>query len=297
MATATKVLTTLRLQGLVRPQAGVGTVVTESATVPTAEAAVPAAPPELEPLAPARPVRRRHEPRTTDQGLTRERIVRAAVEIADAEGIATLSMRRVASELGVATMALYRHVPSKEDLVMQMADAALGDEPFPDAVPDGWRTQLELLARLQWSIYRRHPWLAQTMSVTRPVPAPNSLTHAEWAIRALNGLPFDPFTKLHVHILMFSFVRGIAANIEMQQQAEHETGITAEEWMESQDSVLDSLMSAGTFPAFSQLMAEIDRLGNNEGFHFDIDTLFEFGLHRMLDSIGVLIDSRTAERP
>ena len=66
-----------------------------------------------------------------------------AIAIADAEGSAALSMRRVATELGVATMSLYRHVPSKDELVVQMVDTVFGDHPFPAPPPVGWRAGLE----------------------------------------------------------------------------------------------------------------------------------------------------------
>ena len=98
IATATKALGVLRQEGLTAVRPGIGTVVAE----------------------PRR--------RASEGELTRERIVRAAIAIADAEGMAEVSMRRVATGLGVATMSLYRHVPGKDDLVLLMIDAALGEE-------------------------------------------------------------------------------------------------------------------------------------------------------------------------
>ena len=56
-------------------------------------------------------------------------------------------------------MTLYRYVPDKEELVRLMADTAFGTQPLPEPGPAGWRAKLELAAQLQWSIYRRHPWL------------------------------------------------------------------------------------------------------------------------------------------
>ncbi|MFD0386091.1 GntR family transcriptional regulator [Streptomyces stramineus] len=121
MATATKVLTVLRQEGLVRAVPGVGTVV-EGPGRPGAAAA------------PRRPRARDAEP-----GLTRERIVRTAVRIADAEGAAALSMRAIAAQLGVSTMALYRHVQGKDELVVMMADAVFGEDELPADAPADWR--------------------------------------------------------------------------------------------------------------------------------------------------------------
>src|SRR6266540_1253229 len=80
-------------------------------------------------------------------GLSVERIVRAAIEIADAEGLAALSMRRVAERLGAGTMSLYTHVPGKAELLDVMLDTVYGERAMPEDVPGGWRGRLKLIAR------------------------------------------------------------------------------------------------------------------------------------------------------
>ncbi len=287
MATATKVLAALRREGLVEARTGVGTVVVAEADAGTVD--VVRAPGDST----ARPAEQRRA-REGDQGLTRERIVRAAVAVADSEGIATLSMRRVAAELGVAVMALYRHLSGKEELVTLMADAALGDVEYPETPAAHWRDALAELARLQWSAFKRHNWLAPALSITRPAPSPNALGYAEQVMRAMAGLPLDAGGKMHVHLLLFSYVRGIAFNFELEAQAEQESGITEEEWMDSQDHVLDDLLATGLAPAFGEVLAE---LGSQDGFDLSLDTLFEFGLARVLDGIGLLVASRSGEQP
>ena len=273
MATATKVLTTLRQDEVVRTVPGVGTVVASHGSRPV--------------RAPrAAPRRRAREP---ERELTVERIVHAAVEIADAEGLAALSLRRVATDLDVATMTLYRHVAGKDDLVLLMAEAAFAEAVLPEPPPPGWRARLELIARAQWAIHRRHPWLVQVLSLTRPKPAPNAMAHTEWALRAVDGLGLDPVTMLYVHLTTFGYVRGIAVNFELEAEAEQQTGITGEQWMESQGSALSTILASGSFPMMSRLAAQPD-------FDFDLDAMFEFGLQRVLDGIGVLIAARSAGR-
>lgn len=189
LATATKALATLRRAGLVLAKPRVGHVVSG---------------PEPGPA-------RRH--RSTDQELNRERIVRAAIEIADAEGLAALSMRGVASRLGVAVMSPYRYVDGKDDLVLLMADAAYGEEICLADPAEGWRARMELGARILWTLHRRHPWLAQISSLTRP-PPPSLLVHAEWALSALDGHGLDPTTMRNVHVVAYSYIRGIAVDLE-----------------------------------------------------------------------------------
>ncbi|GAA2132574.1 GntR family transcriptional regulator [Kitasatospora kazusensis] len=302
MATATKVLTALRQEGLVLTRTGVGTVVAEAGPAAAAARAAASVPAPVAPVAPAPAAlatpagpepaasgrTRRSGVKEREQGLSRDRIVRAAIDVADTEGLAALSMRRVATELGVATMALYRHVQGKDELVLLMVDSVLGEEAYPEEPPEGWRAMLELGARLQWRVFRRHPWLAPIMSVTRPVPSPNAMVHSEWAVRALADVGFDPATKLYTHILLFSFVRGIAVNVDAEVQAERETGMTDEQWMESQGRVLEWVMSSGHYPEFGRLLGEVGE------FDFDLDTLFELGLRRMLDGIGLLVDGPAA---
>src|SRR5215469_9530919 len=113
LATATRVLATLNAEGVTRSLPGRGTVVADPA-VPT------------QPTGAAARAARRNE---SDPDLTRERIVAAAIRVADAEGLAQLSMRRIATELGAGPMSLYRHVNGKEELLVSMMDSVLGEDP------------------------------------------------------------------------------------------------------------------------------------------------------------------------
>jgi AcrR family transcriptional regulator len=252
----------------VQTSAGTGTVV--------------AAAPQLD--APPRTVRHRR-PREFDQELSTERIVTRATEIADREGLAALSLRRIAAELDVATMSLYRYVGGKDDLVLLMADAAFGETELPDPAPTHWRTRLELISQLQWSIHRRHPWLVHVMPLTRPQPSPHALAHTEWALRALDGVGLDPMTILYVHLTTFSYVRGFAVNFELEAEALQNTGITDEQWLKSQDATLAGMLASGSFPMLARTTTQLD-------FHFDIDQIFEFGLSLVLDGVAARIDRR-----
>ncbi|GAA3198405.1 TetR/AcrR family transcriptional regulator C-terminal domain-containing protein [Dactylosporangium siamense] len=263
IATATKALAVLRRDGLTTVRPGIGTVVTGAGPV----------------------ARRRSGPERRDVAeLTRARIVATAIGIADTEGIAEVSMRRIAAELGVATMSLYSHVPSKDDLTLFMIDFAVGTMPLPVPPPPGWRNRLELAARLLWRVCRRHPWLAPTMSLTRPQPAMNGLRFTEWVLAALDGTPLSMSDRLHVHLLLFSYVRGLATGLEAEADAQRETGITGNEWM---DRGFGGAELPPDVPFFEQLV-ELDN------FDLDLDRLFGFGLDRLLDGLAVYLDTRTA---
>ena len=270
MATATKVLAALQQEGLVTSRPGVGTVVGGVRGGPGTG-----------PTHGRRPARRR----AGEQGLTREGIVRAAIAIADDEGLGEVSMRRIASTLGVPTMSLYRQVRGKDGLVLLMIDAAIGEEPFPESQPQGWRAGLEVTARMQWRGFQWHPWLAPVMSITRPQLAPNALRHTEWNLRALEGTGLGFGERMYVNILLFSFVRGVASALEAETQAERDTGLTSDEWMDTQGEVLRSMLASGALATFRRMTAA------EGGFDFDLDTLFAFGLERLLDGLERFIAS------
>ncbi|NKQ57528.1 TetR/AcrR family transcriptional regulator, partial [Amycolatopsis sp. K13G38] len=220
-------------------------------------------------------------PRTTrpatNTDLSRERIVAAGIAIADADGLAAVSMRRVAAELGAATMSLYRHVPGKEELVVLMADVALTEEPLPPDAPPGWHARLRLLAHLQWRACHRHPWLGEAISLSRPQALPRAMHHTEWALRAMEGLP--PKMMLYAYLTLMGFVRGSAVGLEAERRAEQDTGMTADEWTDSQEATLRPLLTED-LPALRRLTAH--------AIDFDLDELFDFGLRRLLDGFTSL---------
>ncbi len=271
IATATKVITALRQDGVVRTVPGVGTVVAQPS--------------------PARPgpVRRRTDP---PAGLTAGRIVAVAVTIADAEGLDGLSMRRVATDLGAAPMSLYRHVADKDDLLLQMMDAVMRQEWQPPASPPtGWRARLELAGRALWTAFRRHPWLAPALSLTRPQPIAGGMAYTEWVLAALDGLGMDLPAMFDVHLTLFNYARGTAVNLEPEAVAQAVTGLDNEEWMQTQEVALRSIVGAGDFPHFERILSmDVD---------LDLDAMFERGLGYLLDGLSVALDTpnRGAGRP
>jgi AcrR family transcriptional regulator len=216
-----------------------------------------------------------------DHELTRPRIVAAAVAIADRDGLADVTMRRLATDLGVATMSLYRHVPSRDDLVLAMIDAVIGQARLPARHPPGWRAGLELCARLEWALFQRHRWLAPTMSLTRPQLAPNAVRLSEWVLAAFDGTRLGPADRMYVQVLLFSFVRGVASALEPEAEAVRDSGLTAEQWMDGQASTLAEMLDTHAMTHVRQL--------TSEPFDLDLDRLFEFGLARLLDGIALFV--------
>ncbi|CAM5569949.1 hypothetical protein SGLAM104S_09822 [Streptomyces glaucescens] len=105
--------------------------------------------------------------RASSPGLSRGAIVAAAMRIADAEGVAALSMRRIATELDSGVMSLYRHVANKDALLTAITRAACDERPYPEPAPADWREAMRLAARLDWEVYCAHPWALVTSSSAR----------------------------------------------------------------------------------------------------------------------------------
>lgn len=270
LATATKALTTLRLEGLVEARPRIGTVVAGTA--------------------PAAPARRRPSPvPDSEQELSLDRIVRTAIDIADTEGLSALSMRGVAARLGVAAMSPYRYVPSKDDLILLMADTAFGEESYPANAPEEWRSRIELGARILWNLYRKHPWLAQIGSLTRPLLVPNLMVHGEWVLRALDGHGLDPTKLFDIHVLLYSHVQGLAVHLEMEAHAEAATGQSEDQWMDSRAPVLRELVGSGRFPTFTKVVGAFE-----DGYDLRLDALFEFGLKALLDGLTSIVEGQEA---
>ncbi len=266
MATATKVLTTLRHEGLISSVPGVGTVVTGNR--PSRAAA-------------GRPRRRRADGTAGGGALDVGAIVAAGIAVADTEGLAALSMRRIAAELGAAPMSLYRHVRDKDELLLAMMDAAISELRLPADAPASWRDGLELAARALWAAFRRHPWLPAALSLTRPQILPGALAYSEWVLGVLAGAGLDPLTTFTTHLTVFTFVRGTAMNLELEADAEAASGQTSDEWMAGQGPALEAVIADGDHPNFASVLRGMD-------FDFDLDALFEFGLQRLLDGFAAL---------
>jgi DNA-binding transcriptional regulator YhcF (GntR family) len=225
-------------------------------------------------------VARRRLPSRSAGGLDRDRVIQVATAIADADGLAALSPRAVAAKLGVATVTLHQHLDA--DLAQLIADAAFAEIEYPQP-PPGWRSHLRVAANLQWAAYRRHPWLPRLVSIVRPATLPGLLAYAEWTLRALDGLGLDQRTRLHVYATLVNHVRGTAVNIESEARAELDTGMTSKQWMTARLSV------------DGPLIAHIAQV-TGPGAEVDLESLFAFGLERLLDGLTAVLTPRRAHR-
>ncbi|MEQ4724108.1 TetR/AcrR family transcriptional regulator [Nonomuraea sp. B19D2] len=225
--------------------------------------------------------------------LSVDRIVRAAIEVADAEGLQALSMRRVAERLGVGTMSLYTYVPGKPELFDVMLDTVYGETARPEDVPGGWRGRLEQIARENWALYLRHPWLLQ-VAASRPVLGPNVTAKYDYELRAVDGIGLSDLEMDSVITLVTGFVHGTARGAVEAAQAESQTGMTDEQWWAAHAPFFSRIADAGRFPTASRVG---QAAGEQLNAAYSPEHAFEFGLQRVLDGIEALVNRRARPTP
>ncbi len=215
--------------------------------------------------------------------LSLARIVDAAVQVADAEGLDAVSMGRVAAELGAAPMSLYRHVSAKEELLRLMVDAAWGESPGPPAPGEGWRAGL---SRWAWALRdgaRRHPWIVRIPLNSLPI-MPREVVWFEHALACLRDTGLTEARKASVIMLLAGYVRNLATTEADIAAAIQASGLTPAEWMSSYPRILRQLTDSERFPALTAFIAA----GVFEA-EDGPDDEFIFGLDRILDGIEILI--------
>ncbi|WKX71149.1 TetR/AcrR family transcriptional regulator [Streptomyces sp. XD-27] len=219
------------------------------------------------------------------RGLSLDRIVAGAVRVAAAEGLPAVSMGRVAKELGVSTMSLYRYVAAKDELLALMADAAYGTPPEPR--PDlGWRHELTRWAHEMRAALLDHPW-ALRIPISGPPITPHQLAWFERALAALAGTRLGEGEKVSVVMLVSGHVKADATLYAEFGAALRAADSSPQDFMRSYGRTLSRLTDAERFPALTAALAAgaVDKPDGP-------DDEFVFGLDRILDGIEVLMRDR-----
>lgn len=201
--------------------------------------------------------------------LSRERIVEAAVVLADAGGFQSLSMRNIAEDLGAGTMALYRHVANKEDLLDDMVDGVFA-EMYAPAIGGDWKRELRDRGISARTALRRHPWAVGLME-TRMHPGPASGNHHNATMGCLRegGFPFRD--AVHAYNLLDAYTYGFA----LQEQT-----IPFETPEESGHMAAATVGERGDeYPYLAEVALELGKRG------YDYAEEFEFGLDFILDGL------------
>jgi len=224
--------------------------------------------------------------------LSVDRIARVGIELADAGGLAALSMRRVADELGVGTMSLYTYVPGKSELLDVMIDMVAGETPRPEDVSGGWRERLTEVARANWALLNRHPWLLQ-VGKTRPPLGPMIMDKYEYELRTVDGIGLTDIEMDSVLTLVLGHAEISARRAVDAAQTVEQSGLTDEEWWGASAPLLEQLVDGSRYPVAGRVGTAAGEAYNAAS---DPQHEFAFGLERVLDGVQALLDSRAATR-
>ncbi|MER5264159.1 TetR/AcrR family transcriptional regulator [Actinosynnema sp. NPDC002837] len=214
-------------------------------------------------------------------------ITRAAIEVADAEGLGAVSMARVAQQLGNATMALYRHVKSKDELLKLMSDAAL-EEPPPMPPATDWRAGLTLWATTVLATFRRHPWYAR-IPLSGPPLGPKNLAWFDSALGTLADTPLDEGEKVTVVMGLLTFVHGeMRLTTELAESFRENPEVFGPSYARALRQVVDPRR----LPALGRVVDAGVFDHPNLYDEQDVDADFRFGLDLYLDGVAAYLARR-----
>lgn len=214
-----------------------------------------------------------------------DRIVAAAIDLADRDGLEALSMRRLATELGTGTTTLYRYVTGRDELLELMVDAVNGSDGVVTGRPASWRDGLRLVGREARDRFLAHPWLASQIAA-RPTIGPNTLHGAEFVIAIALDLAGDPTTAAAVTSTLLAYVQGSVSAELAEAEALRRTGLDEQAWRETVAPWVRSILDDARFPSFAQVVLAADELS--------FEDRFTFGLERLLDGFERLATDRAA---
>jgi AcrR family transcriptional regulator len=204
---------------------------------------------------------------------SRAAIAAAAIALADAEGLAGASMRKVAAALGAGTMSLYTYVPKKEHLFDLMLDAVAGEWELPEAPSGDARVDLLEFGRQGMAAMRRHPWVPGLV-LTRFTIGPNSLRCTEYFLAVLADVDLPGGTKME----LFAMLNGSICQFAQWESNQAATG-GSEQWQAELVGYLGSAVATGAYPHLASAML------NGGPADLTPDAVFERGLGRVVDSI------------
>jgi AcrR family transcriptional regulator len=239
------------------------------------------------------------------QGLTVESMVRAAIELADRDGLGALSMRRVAERLGVGTMSLYTYVPTKAELLDLMVDAVYAEHVealerlerrlATERTDRRLRSTLDGIARVGWDLYLRHRFLLYVAS-SRGVLGPNETAVQEVTLRMIDGHGLTSREMVALLDALGTYVRGSVRGAVEAMEAPARTGMSDEEWWKARSELLGEFLGerAADFPTITR----VSETGGYEAsgpesytLRFALDD-FEFGLERLLEGVDAFAARR-----
>ena len=223
--------------------------------------------------------RRRRHPRAR---LSKERVFRAAVDLADREGLESCAMRRLADELGVGVMSLYYYVSSKDELITGMVDIVFSEIELPSTDVD-WRTAMRQRAVSTRNVLNRHRWAVGLME-SRAMPGPASFRVHNAVLGYLREAGFSIELTIHAYSVLDAYIYGFALQEKTVpfENAEGAAAVAEEQVREFEAQAEEQQLAAlaDEFPYLAEVVA-----GHVANVGYDFGEAFEYGLDLILDAL------------
>ena len=211
--------------------------------------------------------------------LSRERIVRAAIAIADAEGLESVSLRKVGAALDAGPMRLYGYLSTKDELLELMVDAVYGEMAAKGPIRGDWRKALRAIARRMRQAAGDHPWFIDLLG-GRPNQGPNGLALLEASLAALADAPgFEDIDDVLVAVgTVNAYVIGAMRSEASERRAQRETGLDKQAWQLATGPYIHRMIATGRFPTIAKVVKDAK--------HPPSEIVFDKGLSCVLDGIA-----------
>lgn len=221
------------------------------------------------------------------QRTTVDEVVGAAIDLADSAGLGGLTMRAVATRLGIATMATYTYVPGKAELLDLMLDTVHARMPRPDLSGMPWRARVSTIAAENRNMLERHPWVA-SLATTRPPLGPGTMAKYDHELGAFDGLGLTDLQMDAALTYVLGFVASVARIAIDTRRAGVDSGITDQAWWERAGPLLAKVFDADRYPLAARVGAAA---GHAHDSAYDAEHAYEFGLARVLDGLAPVIEA------
>jgi len=224
--------------------------------------------------------------------FTPDDVVQAAIQIAEADGLAAVTMHAVSARLGYTTMAIYRYFPNKEALLDAIVDAAMGSPPRASEPRGDWRADVARWAHAKRAMLCARPWLAELPFVAAP-HGPNWLSWLEAVVVSLSSTGLSAADTGQMLSIIDGYTRG-ASDTAISLARARARGTSDAEWTAAVGADLGRAIGDARFPAFAALIT-----APSDGHPRTMEESFDFGLQRVLDGIEHCIESKKthAARP
>lgn len=227
----------------------------------------------------------RESPTSSRSGISTQSITALAVDVADKDGLDSVTIRRLAEEAGVTAMALYPHIGGRAELVELMLDHVAGTtyETAEVAESADWRARIAAIADANWASCQTHPWITD-LATGRSVPGPGASTKYEIELRALDGIGLTDIEMEHTLTALLALVQG-TARASLAAQGSRQPGDDDDSvWWSNIEPVLSTVIGdQARFPTASRVSRT---LGEETGKANDPEGAYQRGVGMFLDGIA-----------